>query len=533
MKRFLSLVLGVAASTLMLYSQSETDVLLTSRNILTGSARSMSLSNAMGAIGGDLSALYINPAGIAIYQSSEFTFSQGLNFSGTKSDYEGLTRDDNFTSAPFQSIGFIGTYKPMRQTGKGLVSAHFSFNYNRTNNFSNNITVEGEKITSSMLDDFRYNAENLTPDDLAAPGYKQYFTSNLAYYAYLLEPIQISDNQISYYHSFEDYDIVDGEYKFYSRLTPNGINQKQYIDTRGYSGEYSFAGGINLSNQFYIGGSLNFQHLKYERSTSYREEPQGLEDAVNPVLVEGENLNVDYFEFMTNLNLQGNSVNAKLGLIYKPIHELRLGFAYHSPNFYNFQQDYYTYIKAGYSDHTSIDKSTETAQYDYNFRSPSKLIGSLGYLLGNFGFVSVDYEYQNVANSKFISRDRNLNFDGEFQDLNDNVKDHFQSTHAIRAGIEIKPQPSLALRIGGGYYTSPQKDGFRQELKANNLYTASGGIGYRNNLFFLDVAYMAIIQDYDYLPYNYDDPSNLGYRNQPVNIKSLDNRFAVTLGWKF
>ncbi len=38
-----------------------------------GTARSMGFGNALGSVGGDFSSLSVNPAGLGVYRSSEFT----------------------------------------------------------------------------------------------------------------------------------------------------------------------------------------------------------------------------------------------------------------------------------------------------------------------------------------------------------------------------------------------------------------------------------------------------------------------------
>ncbi|MBN2166060.1 MAG: hypothetical protein JW717_07280 [Marinilabiliaceae bacterium] len=524
-----------------LHSQDERDVLLTTQSTITGTARSMALGNAMGALGGDMTAIYINPAGLAVYQTNEFSFSLGLDFNKTTANYEGTKIDDNLTRLPLQSIGIVGTYKPIRQVEKGIVSTHFSFNYNRINNFNQNSFLAGENISSSMLDQFRKNANGLTVDELNTPGYEEYYTSSLAYEVYLLN--QPANEATQYYNAYEDYEVnVDGINYFDRRYIIDedktyGVNQTQLIDSRGYAGEYSLAGGINISNKIYLGASVNFQSISYDNSTSYREAYIKLDPTiVNPLYyskIDGLPYDIDFFDFETHRILNGNSINAKLGIIYKPFHELRLGFAYHTPNFFNMRQSYNTYIEAVYMDREAIYMSSGNTEYDYNYITPQKFIFSAGYIFGNIGLLSLDYEYQDVGSAEFVSSDRSIEYDSQFLDLNNYISDNYKPTNTVRAGIEIKAIPSLMLRLGGGYYSSPQKknENYRPEVRFDDKFTASGGIGFRNKLFFMDITYMRIIQKYDYLPYNYINDE--GIYNNPVQMSSLDNRFSVTCGWKF
>lgn len=54
-----------------MYAQGEVEALKFSRHDLYGTARSMAMGGAFGALGGDITGVSINPAGIAVYRSSE------------------------------------------------------------------------------------------------------------------------------------------------------------------------------------------------------------------------------------------------------------------------------------------------------------------------------------------------------------------------------------------------------------------------------------------------------------------------------
>ena len=85
----LSLPLGVGAQTLY-------DVTPFMDNDLTGTSRFISMGGSMGALGGDISVMGTNPAGIALYRRSDFSFTGSLNFNNTNAKY-------NKTSVSFDS----------------------------------------------------------------------------------------------------------------------------------------------------------------------------------------------------------------------------------------------------------------------------------------------------------------------------------------------------------------------------------------------------------------------------------------------
>src|SRR5450432_1505219 len=72
-----------------IYAQSDNDALRISQQNVLGSAREIGLSGAFGALGGDYSSATINPAGIGIYRSSQFSFTPAVSFATEKSSFLG------------------------------------------------------------------------------------------------------------------------------------------------------------------------------------------------------------------------------------------------------------------------------------------------------------------------------------------------------------------------------------------------------------------------------------------------------------
>ena len=69
MNKITYLVSSLLIVSSSLFAQGEVDALRFSREGLYGTARAMSMGGAFGALGGDQSALAINPAGIGVYRT--------------------------------------------------------------------------------------------------------------------------------------------------------------------------------------------------------------------------------------------------------------------------------------------------------------------------------------------------------------------------------------------------------------------------------------------------------------------------------
>ena len=76
-------------------------------NDLNGTARFVGMGGAMGALGGDISVMSSNPAGIGIFRSNDVSVSFGFNNTSTKSNFSGVSMNEDKTRASFDQNGFF------------------------------------------------------------------------------------------------------------------------------------------------------------------------------------------------------------------------------------------------------------------------------------------------------------------------------------------------------------------------------------------------------------------------------------------
>lgn len=516
--------LMILATGMVAMAQNETDAIRFSLNRPTGTARSISLGGAMGALGGDYTSIGINPAGIAVYRSSEFTFTPSLTYTQTKASYNGTASEDDKFYLPIQQIGFVGTYKPSLEPATGLISTHFSIGYTRNNSFARNTYIQGRGLQSSLLDEFVSYSNTFLPGELSN------FYEGIAYDVELLELLPGAADV--YYSAFEYLNEAEGKIVFGPLY---GINQGKVITERGSSGEFSIAGGANFSHKFYIGGSLGVSTLYYSMKSEHYETAtmgaNGRYAAEYYASREGMGLKtLDYFSFNDNFTTTGVGVNLKVGVIFKPVNSVRIGAAVHTPNFYSIDLEYETDVKAKYLNGTTIlPEKVPFGEFSYNFRTPWKLMGSLAYIIGDKGLVSVDYERTNYANMKYKSKGGSFQEMNNMDAMNDKISDTFRATNNLRFGAEYRVSETISLRGGYAAYQNPYKKGFLNSKGTHNAF--SGGLGYRMSNMYIDFAYLLRQEKDIHSLYNSPD---IGQEYQPVaNITTNTHQFAVTLGWRF
>ena len=110
-------------------------------NELNGTARFVGMGGAMSALGGDISVMGTNPAGIGIYRSNDLAISFGLNNTATESTFNGTTMKEDRTRASLDQLGLVYTHKIGNNTSLRYVN--FGFNYHKNRNFNNLFSMGG------------------------------------------------------------------------------------------------------------------------------------------------------------------------------------------------------------------------------------------------------------------------------------------------------------------------------------------------------------------------------------------------------
>ena len=142
MTRNIFIVLGLFLNGFNnLNAQNEVDALRYSQTYITGTAKSVSMAGALGAVGGDFSALSINPAGIGLYRSSALSFSPTMYTNSTQSEFLGNSFTDDVVNLKIGNFGVVLNNSKGRESG--WISTSFGFGYNQVANFNQDIIMKG------------------------------------------------------------------------------------------------------------------------------------------------------------------------------------------------------------------------------------------------------------------------------------------------------------------------------------------------------------------------------------------------------
>lgn len=485
-----------------IFAQNEIDALRYSQPLFGSTARSFSMGGAFGALGADFSSLSSNPAGIGVYRKSEFSFSLGFANRKTESEFTGNKNSENEFSVDVPDIGLVFAFP--RERKEGWKQFAFALGYHRTASFNSEFFYKGKNSDNSLLDSYVADIEQFggaTPDDLL-----NYFAfdGDLAYQTYLLNTDTTNINQ-------------------YVSVIPNGgAYQSERVTTSGGMGEFSLAFGGNYNEKIYFGISLAFPTIHYEEKSSYQES-----DDDNQISI-ADTLNFKSFRYGQDLSTTGNGFNAKFGFLVKPAEWLRIGAAIHTPTYYFMHDRYSSSMQSVFVNGTAYSYNSPEGSYSYNLTTPFKAVGSLAFILGQIAVLSFDYEITDYTNAKLDANDKDFDNSNPFTSQNKFINQFYREFSSnYRGGLEIKYQ-KFAFRAGAAYYSSPLKSRYTTSETNQHVVAITGGIGYREKKFFMDIGYGNFQRSESRSTYT------LASENVPsVTLDRIDHRVVTTVGFRF
>jgi hypothetical protein len=530
---FVSVLLTVMNT---LFSQTPEDVLKFSWQAPSGTARTQAIGGATGALGGDITSTFVNPAGIGLYKTNEFVLSPGFYGLKNKASFRG---DDNNASKQFFNLGTSGfVFGSGNYRGK-FTSAAISLAITQTANFNSTLLYEGKNNFSSLAEQYAAEIASSGVPLFDAPGSnKLSFPSRLAAYSFLVDTLTRNGGVVPEVISMALYNNLKNGAGYL-------VSQRNEISTKGGATELALGLAGNVEDRLYIGGSIGIPIVNYERTSVLTER-----DATG-----NTNNNFNYTQLKETYTTKGVGFNARLGVIVKPSDKLRLGIAVHTPSFYGLKDTYdatlttdvenykpfagRTNLPAGVDPNfqpkvQTIDikgvNNGQSAIFKYDLISAWRVMLSGAYVLNEIeevskqkGFISADIEYVGYRGPTYSVADANSDAQ-YYKGVNDGIANYYKGAFNYRVGGELKFTTIMA-RLGFSYYGNPYKE--RNELKARKMFI-TGGLGYRHHGIFIDVTYVHALQKDVHFPYRLTDKANTF-----ANINTTGSNIAATVGFKF
>ena len=516
MIRFVYTLLSGIFISLNPYAQSPEDALRFGWYTQQGSARVLAIGGASGSIGGEISTLFVNPAGIGMYKNRELVLSPGLRF--LQNDLTFRDSSNTTRKNPF-SLGPIGFLFGNREPGESSRSSAFGIALQQTASFRNDLQYRALNNYSSFSEQFveSFAQSGLSIDNILTTQSPLPYTVGPALYTFLIDTVSV--NGIPQIKSAPEYLLDSGQ----------AIMQDFNRQTRGGIHELAFTYATHHQEKWLFGMTLGVPLVYFKQTLTVNEfDPSG--DSTNGFAS---------FRYSDTYEANGSGINAKFGVIYRPMDRLRIGLALHTPSWLTFTEKRSSNLTVNlenpvktYQTESLRFTNGETLPTNYFYRTPWRAILSATYIFHETedvrqqkGFLTADLEYvrQSAGKFKSIAETPAASDKAYYASLTDVVQSNYRGSLHARLGGELKFKVWM-VRGGFAYYGNPYEDRAFNARKT----MLSGGIGYRNHGFFLDLTYVhQWNKDVD-LPYRLSDRAN-----SFATLKQEMGLWALTFGLKF
>ena len=468
----------------------------------SGSARISSIGGTQWSLGGDVSNLTGNPAGLGFFRTSEVSFTLGYSNWGVDTKYLNESNSYNTSNFSLPLLAYVGA-KPKGVMESGTFKGGaWGFSIQRLANFNTEFgyfsNSQGE---SSILDFYLDNSFGVPESQI-----ENYGITGLAYQTYLINPVtqDQNGNPISNPNTYDSFVLG---FPF----------QDENIRQEGSASQVSFGYGANFNHKVFVGGSLGIRSVSFASYKTYNEEFFD-EPLINSSLRE-------------NLFIDGIGVNLNLGVIYKPVENMNLGFVFQSPTWYTMSEEYEASMFANYNNYyfeeEDITLGNEEAFSDifisnYGLNTPLKIGTGATYFFGKNGFISADIDWVDYSMARISSKDFNPDPD------NNVIRDFYSSTLNYRIGGEAWIN---RLRVRGGYsfIGDPYQDSGDFDQSGQIL---SGGVGMKFNSITVDISLVNHKYSSLYRSYQVFDQNGFNYGPVTEVNNSVTSGF-ITLGFSF
>ncbi|TJZ54940.1 hypothetical protein FAZ15_15880 [Sphingobacterium olei] len=500
-------------------AQSLGDAILFSQENNGGSARFKGLGNAQTALGGDISTIAGNPAGLGFFGRSDVSVTFNYLQNQNKTAFEGLSTTSNKGNFGIDQAGIVFHF-PTRKSGNlssGILNFNVGLSYDKTQNYNNHLTYEGNNMNSSIvnaLTDIMDGNPDFTNDFSGSNMVERFGDATLGYF-----PLAVENGSKNQY---------------------NDILQK------GNRSKTAIAFGANHSNKLYFGATLGITSFRYERSSQFiengwtKDRAAILEDNPNSDFADPTNDKYDFveasYELFDNFSqvTEGSGIDLKLGAIYKPTADWNIGLTITTPTWTTVKEDTRAYTDIDFYDNeaaTNAFSSYESEFYDsatdYQLNTPWKFaLGATKFF--SRGLITADAEYIDYSTIKYHTLGSRVPANGSiYNTLNEDIKDEYQGAVNLRVGGEYLFNNIVSGRAGFNYFGNPY------QYADDTNYSGSLGLGFKiTNSAYLDVAVVHQVNSYKQNPYTINE-SFWGVASPVASIDHNRTNVLLTLGAKF
>ncbi len=487
MEKF-TIIAGLLCIAGTVTAQNEADVQRYTNLVPPGTARFGAMGGAFTALGGDMSAIHVNPASIGVFRFTELSFTPSIETKTIRTELNG-SASTGFTNG--FAVGNAGLVLVSPTQNPFWRSVNVGFTVNRLNTFNDELRVQGTvPLDRSLMQSFLTEATGALPSALGN------FGAGLAFDTFVIDQLNGDPNQTNYVGIVQSGDM----------------NQSQTVTRSGRMNEFAISVGGNYDDRLFIGGKFGIVSSYYEVRNEITESPT-IPAATDLVR----------YRYRDDLIVEGFGVNVSAGFIYRFENGLRVGGSIQTPTSLRLQDRYRASITNTLRNPDEVLQETSPDDFlNYRVRTPWRYTAGVAGVIQGKAILSAQYEYVNFPGAEMRSPDRRSTC-AFCQDVNDIVRAEFRGQHVLRGGIEFRMTKALMARGGAAFFTNEIPINEASIAGRPSRLQLSGGVGYRQAAWNLDLTYIH------------------GNLNEPYRVSSagfvqeLNNTFGVvslTLGFR-
>ncbi|MGH2567843.1 MAG: OmpP1/FadL family transporter [Bacteroidota bacterium] len=434
----LLLVGSLLVSAVDVRAQFAEDVLRFSQFNLGVGARSLGIGNAGIGFADDYSALFRNPAGLALLRDNEFSL--GLSQTGYKNDvsFLGNNSQSNLNSLSVNNLGLVYPIATVRG------SLTFALGFGRVADYTTTASYDGFNPSSSII-------EALTPfvnvRSLSSSERQRLLDENIPFQIFLAD----TANGVLF------------------PVVYDSVQQRGTVEEGGGLNNWSLGGAIDIARNLSVGLSLNILSGSYRYEREYREL-----DLRNVYTYQNRYDAFHRFSYVSTVNSDISGFNALFGIMFRKPGLFKIGATVRTPTVYeiteNFSDEGESEFDPTSGGQVDIFNKTIAGSTRYEVKTPPILSVGGSLQISDWLVLAGDAEYTDWTQMEFTTNNADLQAENRL------IKRIFEPTTNLRGGAEVTLWNfGVILRGGVVWNPSPYKD---DPPEYDQLHY-TGGVGLR------------------------------------------------------
>ncbi|WP_176466314.1 OmpP1/FadL family transporter [Aliifodinibius salipaludis] len=429
-KKSILLLIGVfVISTIQLKAQSADDVLRYSLEYPSYDPISIVMPGVSNATG--FGAYQENPASMALFEESFLSMGLSSRFLDETGTYLGNTSNYSDNQTGIGDLGLV--YKVPTTRGSLVVGG----GYSQTTDFNRALSASGRNDGSTITDFY-----NTTSDD------------SLFFAAFDTYAVDFATTDSSFAETSSIFRIGFSQFP--------GINQDIEMTERGKTGEYSIFMATEFIENLFIGGSFGYYNGTYTYRREFLESDR--QDDYNADFIDSDgdgnpDTDIDNILSVDRIDAEIQAFSARLGIIYEPMSDFKLGVSYEFPSKLFIDEEFNTKITTTF-DNTVQFSDEAPGTFSYTITRPQRI--KAGVTFSGIPKLTLSGSAEAISYSDAKIDFDEINLNPQENDINSEVKSALSDAINLRGGLEYKANDNFTARGGYAYFPSPQ-DGINSD----------------------------------------------------------------------